>query len=136
MNAILGGVIIGSAVSLFLLFNGRVTGISGIIGSLLNKETKEKNWRLAFIAGLFTGGIVLRFVYEDSFNILTSSKLSDYIWAGLLVGFGTQMANGCTSGHGVCGMSRLSLRSIIATFVFMLFGITSVFLFKKLRGEI
>lgn len=136
MNAILGGVIIGSAVSLFLLFNGRVTGISGILGSLLIKEKTEKNWRLAFIAGLFTGGIALRFVFEDSFNILTSTTLSDYIGAGLLVGFGTQMANGCTSGHGVCGMSRLSLRSIIATIVFILFGIISVFLFKKLRGEI
>lgn len=132
----MGGVIIGSAVSLMLLFNGRVTGISGIIGSLLNKEKTEKNWRLAFIAGLFIGGIALRFFSEDSFKILTASTLSDYIIAGLLVGFGTQMGNGCTSGHGVCGISRISLRSIIATIIFIFFGIVSVFLFKKIRGEI
>lgn len=136
MESILGGIIIGSAVSLLLLFNGRVTGISGIVGSLLKKDSTEKDWRIAFVTGLFIGGLVLRFVNPNAFDILTSATLIDYVIAGLLVGFGTQLGNGCTSGHGVCGLSRFSLRSLTATVTFILFGIASVYVFKKLRGEI
>ncbi len=134
--AIYGGVIIGLAVSIMLLFNGRVTGISGIIGGLLDKKTADNGWRFSFIAGLIVGGIILRFFYPDSFILISKSTKVDYIIAGFLVGVGTLLGNGCTSGHGVCGISRLSLRSIVSTLTFIFFGIISVIVFKLLRGEL
>lgn len=136
MMAIYGGVIIGLAVSIMLLFNGRVTGISGIIGGLLDKKTSDNGWRFSFIAGLIVGGVILRFFYPDSFLLISKSTNFDYIIAGFLVGFGTLLGNGCTSGHGVCGISRLSLRSIVSTLTFIFFGIVSVIIFKLLRGEL
>jgi uncharacterized protein len=137
MEAVIGGIIIGTAVSVFLLMNGRVVGISGIIGALLNHKTPDKKWRLFFFLGLISGGLFLRFLYADSFILENNYSLpADYIIAGLFVGFGTLMGNGCTSGHGVCGISRLSLRSIIATVVFIASGVLSVVLFKMLRGGI
>lgn len=136
MMAIYGGVIIGLAVSIMLLFNGRVTGISGIIGGLLDKKTSDNGWRFSFIAGLIVGGVILRFFYPDSFLLISKSTNVDYIIAGFLVGFGTLLGNGCTSGHGVCGISRLSLRSIVSTLTFIFFGIVSVIIFKLLRGEL
>lgn len=136
MEAIIGGVIIGIAVSIMLLFKGRVTGISGIIGGIINPRVSDKNWRLLFIAGLFVGGIILRFVYPASFNFISTSKPYDYIIAGLFVGFGTLLGNGCTSGHGVCGISRFSIRSIVSTVTFIFFGMLSVAIFKFLRGGV
>lgn len=135
--AIFGGVLIGLSVSLMLLFNGRVTGISGIVSSILSFSRGDKSWRASFILGLLSGGFILRFFYPDSFN---SHSLHlyfyDYLLAGFLVGFGTLLGSGCTSGHGVCGISRLSTRSIVATLVFITFGIISVLFFRFLRGEI
>lgn len=136
MESLIGGVIIGIAVSLMLLFNGRVTGISGIVGSLLNPETLDKNWRFLFLTGLLLGGVALRFLHPESFTLLSHAKPVDYILSGLLVGYGTSLGGGCTSGHGVCGISRLSVRSIISTFTFILFGIIGVILFKVFRGEL
>lgn len=136
MNSILGGVIIGISVSLLLLFNGRVTGISGIVGGILNRETLDKNWRFLFIAGLLLGGVILRFVYPVAFTLQSGANTLDYILAGLLVGIGTSLGNGCTSGHGVCGISRFSIRSIISTLTFIFFGIISVLIFKTIRGEV
>lgn len=136
MEAIIGGVIIGISVSIMLLAKGRVTGISGIIGGILNPQTMDKSWRLLFIGGLLVGGIILRFVYPISFNMISSAKSYDYVIAGLLVGFGTLLGNGCTSGHGVCGISRFSIRSLVSTVTFISFGILSVYLFKLLRGGV
>jgi uncharacterized membrane protein YedE/YeeE len=136
MNSIIGGMIIGVAVSIMLLFNGRVTGISGIVGGLLNKETLDKNWRVLFTLGLLIGGIILRIIYPESFTLISNATTFDYIFAGFLVGFGTLLGNGCTSGHGVCGISRLSARSIGATVTFIVFGFAGVLLFKALRGEL
>ncbi len=136
MESILGGIIIGLAVSVMLLFNGRVTGISGIVGGILNRQTMDKNWRFLFIAGLLIGGFVLRVVHPESFTVISHATTFDYIFAGLLVGFGTLLGNGCTSGHGVCGISRLSARSIGATVTFIVFGIIGVLLFKLIRGEL
>jgi uncharacterized membrane protein YedE/YeeE len=136
MEAIIGGVIIGVAVSIMLLFNGRVTGISGIIGGVLNPNTLDKNWRLLFLGGLLIGGFLLRFLYPPSFNLISNAGPVDYVIAGLLVGFGTLMGNGCTSGHGVCGISRFSVRSIVSTLTFILSGIVGVLLFKLIRGEL
>jgi hypothetical protein len=135
--ALIGGAIIGLAVSLMLVFNGRVTGISGIVSGVLSPRKNDISWRILFLLGLLSGGVLLRFIQPEAFqNASNNMGLIDYAVAGLLVGFGTLLGNGCTSGHGVCGISRLSVRSIIATIVFITFGVLSVFIFKTLRGGV
>lgn len=136
MNAILGGALIGLAVTIMLLFNGRVVGISGIIGNTLKATKGDTLWRVMFILGLLVGGILLRFTLPQSFIQEGHTTTIDYIIAGLLVGFGTLLGNGCTSGHGVCGISRFSIRSILSTITFISFGVIGVLLFKILRGEL
>ncbi len=136
INALIGGAIIGLAVSLMLIFNGRVTGISGIIAGAIQPKKGDTFWRFSFLGGLLAGGILLKFVVPNSFSIQTNVKDVDYIVAGLLVGFGTLLGNGCTSGHGVCGISRFSIRSILATFTFIFFGALSVAIFKIMRGSL
>lgn len=136
-NALFGGALIGVAVSIMLLFNGKVTGISGILGGIMNPKTTDKSWRIIFIIGLLLGGLLLRSIAADQvFAIETKASNIDYVIAGFLVGFGTLLGNGCTSGHGVCGISRFSPRSMIATVVFIFSGIISVLLFKFIRGEL
>lgn len=137
MNALIGGSLIGIAVSIMLLFVGRVTGISGIIGGLLNFETTDKKWRIFFLLGMLFGGVFLRNYDQDQFFKIETKALNiDFVIAGFLVGFGTLLGNGCTSGHGVCGISRLSLRSIFATVLFISSGILSLVIFKYLRGDL
>lgn len=136
MNAIMGGVLIGLAVSMMMLFNGRVTGISGILSGVVKPKKNDLTWRLAFVGGLLFGGFTLLHFKPDSFIQISSATWLDYMVAGLLVGFGTLLGNGCTSGHGVCGISRLSTRSIVATLTFISFGIISVFIFKYFRGSL
>jgi uncharacterized membrane protein YedE/YeeE len=136
MNSIIGGVLIGIAVTIMLLFNGRVVGISGIIGNSIKPTKGDFLWRLMFILGLLVGGIILKFTLPESFTMKDHTQSIDYIVAGLLVGFGTLLGNGCTSGHGVCGISRLSRRSIFSTLTFISFGIIGVLLFKLIRGEL
>jgi uncharacterized membrane protein YedE/YeeE len=136
INALMGGALIGIAVSLMLVFNGRVTGISGIVGGILKPHKGDVSWRLFFIFGLFFGGIILRFFAPATLEDLTNKPIADFVIGGLLVGFGTLLGNGCTSGHGVCGISRFSPRSILATITFISFGIISVLIFKTLRGEL
>ncbi|HEY8270227.1 MAG TPA: YeeE/YedE family protein [Pseudobdellovibrionaceae bacterium] len=132
IQAIIGGAIIGISVSLMLLLNGRVTGISGIINGVLSHVKGDTAWRILFIAGLFLGGLVLRFLKPDAFSGALPAENWTVVGAGLLVGFGTILGSGCTSGHGVCGISRMSLRSLTATVVFILAGIVSVAIFRKL----
>lgn len=133
--ALIGGIIIGIAVTLMLAFNGRVTGISGIISGILSPKKGDTSWRFLFLFGLFLGGVFLQIFNPESLeSIFGDMKNYDFAIAGFLVGFGTLLGNGCTSGHGVCGISRLSLRSLVATFVFIFFGIVSVILFKIIRG--
>jgi hypothetical protein len=136
LNALIGGVLIGLAVSLMLLFNGRVAGISGILAGLVKPRRHDIDWRFFFVGGLLLGGIFLRVLRPDFFQQQSVAQWYDYVGAGLLVGFGTLLGNGCTSGHGVCGISRLSLRSIAATVTFIIFGIISVLIFKFLRGSL
>ena len=124
--ALIGGVIIGMASSLLLLLKGRIFGITGIIYGIFNGEKDEKLWRLALILGLITGGLFSKMAFPQLFEYEVSGPISLYIFAGLLVGFGTKLGSGCTSGHGVCGIARLSARSIIATLVFMASGIITV----------
>lgn len=135
-EALLGGALIGIAVSIMLVFNGRVTGISGIISGILRPQMNDLFWRIYFILGLLFGGLLLHFFYPITFVQQSSAYWYDYILSGFLVGFGTLLGNGCTSGHGVCGISRLSIRSILSTLTFITFGIISVAVFKFIRGEL
>lgn len=131
-----GGALIGLAVTIMLLFNGRVTGVSGIIGNFIQGLMKKESlWNVTFIGGLITGGFALRVMNPAVLENTTGRGLGAVILAGLLVGYGTSMGNGCTSGHGVCGISRLSFRSIVATLVFILFGVFTVFAGRLLVGE-
>lgn len=136
VNALFGGILIGLAVSLMLLFNGRVTGISGILGGVVKPNRQDLDWRVAFIAGLLVGGVVLLALRPEAFEQHSRALWGDYVVAGLFVGVGTLLGNGCTSGHGVCGISRLSVRSIIATVTFISFGVLSLWVFKQLRGGV
>ena len=131
IHALIGGVLIGISVSLMLLWNGRVTGISGIINGALSPTKGDTLWRVLFVVGLFLGGLVLDQLNPDVFENTLISKGWTTIAAGLLVGFGAILGGGCTSGHGVCGISRLSPRSLVATVVFIMAGILAVFIFRK-----
>jgi uncharacterized membrane protein YedE/YeeE len=131
--AFMGGTLIGLAVSLMLFLNGRVTGISGIVYEVAAKPTqKEQGWRWSFVGGLFVGGLLLKYFYPAAFGEGLLTESWTLVVGGVLVGFGTVLGNGCTSGHGVCGISRLSPRSIIATLIFISAGVLAVFLFRKL----
>lgn len=119
-----GGALIGLAAALLINLNGRVMGASGIVGGLFN-GTADASWRLSFLAGLIAPAILVNLIGGAKPFFLAGT--ATLIVAGLLVGFGTRLGSGCTSGHGVCGISRLSLRSIIATGVFMLAGFATVY---------
>lgn len=132
--SLIGGMIIGLAASLMLIFNGRVTGISGIYNGLLIHKGKEWVWRAAFIAGLFLGGFILNIFDSSLFFSSNSLSPTRLAIAGFLVGMGTVMGAGCTSGHGVCGLSRLSVRSLWATIVFMVTGILTASVVHYVQG--
>jgi len=119
--SLFGGVLIGSAAALLLLTHGRIAGISGITGSLLQSATTDRDWRMAFIGGLLIAGAGAAVVAPHAIGASVRSPLAIVV-AGLLVGFGTRMGSGCTSGHGVCGISRWSIRSLIAVTTFMTAG--------------
>ncbi len=124
--ALVGGLMIGLAVTFMLLLKGRVTGISGILNGVLNPVKSDWIWRSFFIGGLILGGFILRFAYPEALENNLGYGPLRLAAAGFLVGYGTLLGNGCTSGHGVCGISRFSLRSISATITFMAFGILTV----------
>ena len=125
LASLLGGIVIGLATSILLLFKGRVFGISGIIGGIVKPVKGDIAWRAAILSGLIGGGVLMFFLYPNAFP-QTDSNFVRYVIAGLLVGFGTQLGGGCTSGHGVCGISRLSPRSLLATVTFILSGVATV----------
>ncbi len=131
-SALIGGVLIGIAATLLLALNGRVAGVSSIVGRLFDPARGEVAWRVTFLLGLMLGagayGIILPVAIQVTPSILV------LVIGGLLVGFGTQLGNGCTSGHGVCGIARLSPRSIIATLVFMISAAITVYLVGHLIG--
>ena len=129
-----GGILIGLAASALLLFNGRIAGISGIVGQLLSPRPGEVAWRASFVAGLLAGGIALRALHPASMSLTLDRSPAVMILAGLLVGIGTQVGNGCTSGHGVCGISRGSVRSLVATLTFMASGAITVAIVRCLWG--
>jgi len=132
-SALAGGALIGVASAIFVLFNGRIAGITGIVGGLFNPKRRDIGWRLAFIAGLMAAPLAwLLFAPLPAIEIDANSTL--LAAAGLIVGIGTRYASGCTSGHGVCGISRLSPRSIIATLAFMATGVLTVYAARHVLG--
>ena len=134
---LLGGGLIGTAAAIYLLVNGRIMGASGIIGGLVDGSAKgdQANERAWFLGGLFLVPAVLALLAGGA-QTYASPNLAVMAAGGLLVGIGTRVANGCTSGHGICGMSRLSLRGIVATVFYILAGGLSVVLFRHIRGVI
>jgi uncharacterized protein len=131
--ALAGGVIIGIAAAMFLLLNGRIAGISGVLGGLLRPVHGDVAWRAAFIAGLVGAPLLYALVTELP-RLQIDAGYAALVGAGLLVGIGTRYGSGCTSGHGVCGISRLSPRSLAATAAFMLAGFVTVYVVRHLIG--
>ena len=128
--ALLGGTLIGLSAALLLLFNGRIAGISSILSGVLFQIKGDTLWRATFIAGLLSGGLLAPLVFHREFVFELNAPLPAIIIGGLLVGFGTRLGSGCTSGHSVCGIARLSPRSIIATIVFMFSAMVTVALVR------
>lgn len=130
-TALAGGLLIGIATAAFVLFNGRVAGISGILGGLLRPARGDIAWRVAFLAGLVCAPLAYTLVAPLPETQIDASNVT-LVAAGLLVGLGTRYGAGCTSGHGVCGLSRLSPRSLVATASFMLAGFVTVFVARHI----
>ncbi|MCC2632556.1 MAG: YeeE/YedE [Ramlibacter sp.] len=128
-----GGIVIGIAAAMLILLNGRIAGISGVLGGLLAPVRGDRAWRAAFIAGL-VGAPLLYALFSELPRPQIDSGYAGLIAAGLLVGVGTRYGSGCTSGHGVCGISRLSPRSLIATATFMAAGFVTVYIARHLIG--
>jgi uncharacterized membrane protein YedE/YeeE len=128
-----GGLVIGAAAALLLLFNGRVAGISGILGGLLSLPRQDMRWRATFLIGL-VGAPMLASLFGMPATPDIQASWGEILVAGFLVGLGTRYAGGCTSGHGVCGISRGSIRSLVATLVFMAAGFLTVFVQRHLIG--
>jgi uncharacterized membrane protein YedE/YeeE len=132
INAIWGGLIIGASAAAFLLLEGRVLGVSGITGRISEFTRGDTAWRVVFVVGTILGGFIASNIWPENFsNLISESNYLRLAAAGLLVGFGTKMGNGCTSGHGVCGIGRLSPRGIVATLTFMAFGVLTVFILGR-----
>ena len=133
-GSLLGGVLIGSSATLLLWSIGRIAGISGIVNGLATAPRSDRAWRAAFLVGLMVAGsLALRFV-PDAPPRMQTGPTALLLIAGLLVGFGTRMGGGCTSGHGVCGLGRLSARSLAAVLTFMVTAMATVFIMRHLAG--
>lgn len=129
VSSLVGGLLIGLSAAILILFNGRIAGISGILSGAFFSTKHEKRWRLVFLLGLFASPFIYR-LFTELPSLDISDNLAKIVLAGLLVGFGTRLGSGCTSGHGVCGIARLSVRSIVATVVFMAAAILTVYITK------
>lgn len=134
LDALLGGLLIGIAAAAFMMLNGRVAGISGILGGLLRWQPQDRAWRLAFLMGL----VLAPLVYANTLqmpDIRIDASFPLLLAAGMLVGFGTRLGGGCTSGHGICGVARRSQRSWVATSVFMGIAVVTVYLMRHGLGS-
>lgn len=134
LPAVIGGVMIGTSAALLLLLNGRIAGISGILGGILAPPSRETGWRLAFLAGLVLAPLVYTGLIGSLPPVSVDTTYPLLAFAGLLVGFGARLGAGCTSGHGVCGIGRGSPRSLVATGIFMAVAIATVFVTRHLIG--
>ena len=132
--SLIGGMLIGLSVSVMLLFSGKIAGISGIVGGILSPAQNDTQWRLLFLGGLLAGGLLVGFSSSHVFAIEIERSWVALILAGLLVGFGSRFGSGCTSGHGVCGISRFSPRSLVATMTFISTGALVVYIVNHLFG--
>jgi uncharacterized membrane protein YedE/YeeE len=136
-SALFGGILIGLSASAMLLLDGKVAGISGILAGVLKPVRGDTPWRISFLAGLLTGGLLLKIWLPEAFDFGIVRPLPLLAIAGLLVGFGTRLGNGCTSGHGICGVSRLAPRSLAATATFIVTGALVVYVTDHLmRGSL
>ncbi len=133
-SALAGGVLIGIAAAMFVLLNGRIAGISGVLGGLLTPVRGDVAWRAAFVIGI-VGSPWIHALFADSLQPRIDAGYAAIVVAGLLVGIGTRYGSGCTSGHGVCGLSRLSPRSLVATLAFMAAGFATVYVIRHLSGS-
>lgn len=133
-RGLIGGVLIGLSAVLFLALNGRVAGMSGLIHGLCPPEKNQSFWRMAFLLGLIAGGMMYYLLPIIQFPIRHDFPILLLLIGGFCVGFGTRMGQGCTSGHGVCGIARLSVRSILATLTFMASAFITVFIVRHLGG--
>ncbi len=129
-----GGLLIGAAASLLIVLNGRIAGISGILGGIFGAKVGDLAWRIAFIAGIVAGPFIVGLAGGTVPGVIVDASLPMLVAAGLLVGIGTRLGGGCTSGHGVCGIARLSPRSLIATAVFFAVAVVTVYLSRHLVG--
>lgn len=134
VSALAGGAIIGTSIVILMWFNGKIAGISGIFHGLFQYRQQDYWWRVLFILGLMLGAQIYYFLPAIEFTPRDNYPASLLIIAGFLVGSGTKLSGGCTSGHGICGLARLSLRSVIATLVFMAFGFVTVYITKHVMG--
>ena len=131
-----GGALIGISASILMYLNGRIAGISGIVAGVFSASSiTEKAWRLAFVIGLIIGGAIYMHFFPITIAPREFISTELLIVGGLVIGFGTAMGSGCTSGHGICGISRFSLRSLVATATFLLSGIVTVYVFKQIVGS-
>ncbi len=131
---LIGGILIGVSAVMFLWLNGRIAGMSGLIHGLCPPSKPVETWRLAFLAGLFSSGLFYFVIPAIQFPLRTDYPVYLLLLGGFFVGFGTRMGKGCTSGHGVCGIARLSKRSIVATVTFLLSAMLTVFILRNLLG--
>ena len=128
LNSLMGGILIGIAATIIFFVNGRIMGISGILGNLIAaKETDQIYWRIIFILGVLIGPLIFILLFKEIKSEMVANTTL-LIISGFLVGLGTSLGNGCTSGHGICGLSRFSIRSIVATLVFVISGMITVYL--------
>lgn len=128
--ALIGGVMIGVAAASWLALTGKAAGVSGMLFGVVKPDRAERAWQWSFVLGLLCGGVALAWVWPERLPDLGGANLPLMAAAGLLVGFGTRLGGGCTSGHGVCGVGRLSMRSIVATCVFIAVGAVTVFVVR------
>lgn len=136
IQSLIGGLLIGLSAAALLFFQGKIAGISSMLGGVISPAGRAGSWRWLFLAGLIAGGF-LTFIFQPAaFALEINRSLPAVIAAGLLVGFGARLGQGCTSGHGVCGVGRLSLRSIVATVIFMALGAATVFVVNRWLGGV
>lgn len=133
-TALLGGLLIGLAATLTLWANGRIAGISGILSGVIVPDSKDKSWRILFLVGMLCGALLYALVRGETAALELQAGPVLTVVAGLMVGFGTRLGSGCTSGHGICGLARFSRRSFTATLVFMLTAILTVYVSRHLMG--
>lgn len=135
LSALAGGLMIGVGAAILLLVGGRMAGVSGIVSGMLKPSLDDQLWRACFVAGLLAGAGAYAFFAPDKFIVQFDTTAGTVAAAGLMVGYGTQLGHGCTSGHGICGIGRLSLRSVVATALFVASAMSIVFITRHMMGE-